>query len=154
MAGIWRPESYVAFLSAIPNCDIFTRPAFVTKYFTNPFFILFFRIILYQIFKKEFIFDSYTCRINKGIHRAVKRLALFFRQVSHNYHQPVFALKFDVKKFFGAVDQKVLLKLLHKRTKDRNTVRLLGQIIESFYVSSGKRFPLGNVTSQLFPIFT
>ena len=40
--------------------------------------------ILYPIFDKSFIFDSYSCRNEKGMHRAVKRLNDFARKASKN----------------------------------------------------------------------
>ena len=40
--------------------------------------------ILYRIFDKGFVFDSYSCRIEKGTHRAVKRLEIFARKLSKN----------------------------------------------------------------------
>src|SRR3989344_3112221 len=36
---------------------------------------------LYSIFDKTFIYDSYSCRLNKGTHRAVKRLERYARIV-------------------------------------------------------------------------
>src|SRR3989344_5257827 len=38
--------------------------------------------ILYPIFDKSFIFDSYSCRLNKGTHRAINRLEKFCRKLS------------------------------------------------------------------------
>ena len=40
--------------------------------------------ILYPIFDKSFIFDSYSCRLNKGTHRAVNRLNDFAGKASRN----------------------------------------------------------------------
>ena len=40
---------------------------------------------LYELYDKTFIFDSYSCRLEKGTHRGVKRLFLFIRKVSKNY---------------------------------------------------------------------
>src|SRR3989344_1366690 len=45
---------------------------------------------LYQLFDKTFIYDSYSCRINKGTHRGVRRLAHIVRKVSKNYTAPCF----------------------------------------------------------------
>src|SRR3989344_7087475 len=46
--------------------------------------------ILYPIFDRTFIFDSYSCRLGKGTHKAVKRLDNFIRKVSKNYTAPCF----------------------------------------------------------------
>lgn len=118
--------------------------------------------ILYPIFDKSFIFDSYSCRLSKGTHRAVKRLEYFVHKVSRNYTQSCFALKCDIKKFFASVDQKILFELIKKKIKDADALWLIKEIIDSFQRESfdyaqdfqrereSKGVPLGNLTSQLF----
>ncbi len=102
--------------------------------------------ILYPIFDKTFIFDSYSCRLNKGTHRAVKRLKRFCLKLSQNNRKTIFALKCDIRKFFDSVDQDILLQLIKKKIKDKDTIWLIEKIISSFE----EGLPLGNVTSQLF----
>lgn len=102
--------------------------------------------ILYPIFDKSFIFDSYSCRLGKGTHKAVKRLETFCRKLGRNNKIKLFALKCDIRKFFDSVDQDILLALIKNKIKDENAIWLIEKIIRSF--SSG--LPLGNVTSQLF----
>lgn len=106
--------------------------------------------ILYPIFDRGFIFDSYSCRIGKGTHRAVNRLEKFCRRLSKNNHKKVFALKCDIRKFFDSVDHDILLKLIKQRAKDDNALWLIERIVKSFKKEPGKGLPLGNVTSQLF----
>ncbi len=102
--------------------------------------------ILYPIFDKSFIFDSYSCRLNKGTHKAVSRLEKFTRKLSKNSRKNLFALKCDIKKFFDSINQDILLKLIKKKIKDENAIWLIEKIIKSFKTG----LPLGNVTSQLF----
>jgi len=102
--------------------------------------------ILYPIFDKNFIFDSYSCRIEKGTHRAVARLEKFCRQASRNNSRNIFVLKCDVRKFFDSVDQDILLGLIRRKISDTNAIWLIKKIIKSFPTG----LPLGNVTSQLF----
>jgi len=106
--------------------------------------------VLYHYFDKKFIFDSYSCRLNKGNHKAVYRLEKLIRKASLDYQKPVFALKCDIRKFFANVDQEILLSLLQKTIKDQDTIWLIKKIIDSFSSSPDKGLPLGNVTSQLF----
>ncbi len=107
---------------------------------------------LYQLFDKTFIFDSYSCRLNKGTHKGIKRVEYFVRKISKNYTQPCYALKLDIKKFFASVDHQVLLELLKQRVKDPAIIWLLQQVLESFHSENGegKGIPLGNLTSQVF----
>lgn len=88
--------------------------------------------ILYPIFDQSFIFDSYSCRLNKGTHKAVKRLEKFSRKVSKNHTSPCFVLKCDVKKFFDSVDHKILLKIIEQKLKDKEAIWLIKEIIGSF----------------------
>lgn len=88
--------------------------------------------VLYPIYDPSFIFDSYSCRTEKGTHRAVSRLESFIRKVSNNYTYPCFVLKCDIKKFFASVDHSILLKLIKKKIKDNDTVWLINEILDSF----------------------
>lgn len=106
--------------------------------------------ILYPHFDKSFIFDSYSCRLGKGTHKAFGRLQQYARKCSQNYIEPCFALKCDIKKFFDTVDHKILFDLLEKQITDTRLLALLNQIIYSFEVQPGKGMPIGNLTSQLF----
>lgn len=105
---------------------------------------------LYKIFDKIFIFDSYSCRVDKGTHRAVRRLQKFTRKISENYTKPCWALKLDIKKFFLSIDHKILLRLLEEKIDDKNTLKLLGHVITSYNEEEEKGIPLGNLTSQIF----
>lgn len=106
--------------------------------------------ILYPIFDKSFIFDSYSSRKLKGTHRAVKRLKQFVRQISKNYKKLCFGLKLDVAHFFDSIDHKILFRLINKKVKDQKSLWLIKKIIDSFEKEKDKGLPLGNVTSQLF----
>ncbi len=104
--------------------------------------------IIEPIFDKTFIYDSYSCRKEKGTHKAVKRLFYFVRKVSRNYTGDCFALKLDIRKFFENVDHQILLNQIKKRIGDDDLLWLLKNILQSF--SKDKGMPIGNLTSQVF----
>lgn len=106
--------------------------------------------ILYPVFDQTFIFDSYSCRKDKGTHRAVSRLEHFAGKLSKNHRQNIFALKCDIKRFFDSIDHEILLNLIKKKIQDNNAIWLIERIIKSFEKDKDKGLPLGNVTSQLF----
>lgn len=106
--------------------------------------------VLYPIFDKSFIFDSYSCRIGKGTHRAVKRLRQFCRKKSHNNSRNIFALKCDVRKFFDSVDHNALKFFVRRKIRDVGVLWLIDLIIDSYQTVLDKGLPIGNVTSQLF----
>jgi retron-type reverse transcriptase len=106
--------------------------------------------ILYPIFDKTFIFDSYSSRDGKSTHIAIKRLSTWIRKLSKNYTKPTFALKCDIRKFFDSIDHEILLHLISQKIDCPDTIKLLEKVIDSFHKTPGKGLPLGNVTSQIF----
>jgi retron-type reverse transcriptase len=107
--------------------------------------------ILYPYFDRKFIFDSYSCRIGKGTHRAINRFRDFGRKVSKNNTRTCWILKCDIRKFFANIDHAILKSILQKHIGDKNVVWLFSQIIDSFNTKDkiGVGLPLGNLTSQL-----
>ena len=106
---------------------------------------------LYPFFDKIFIADSYSCRLNKGTHKAINRLRQFVYKVSNNNTKTCWILKCDVKKFFANIDHKILLTILQNHIEDKNILWLLEKVVESFSAARpGIGLPLGNLTSQLF----
>ena len=56
--------------------------------------------ILYPFFDKTFIADSFSCRKNKGTHKALNRFRSFGYKVSQNHTRTCWILKCDIKKIF------------------------------------------------------
>jgi len=125
---------------------------------------------LYNLFDKTFLYDSYSCRLDKGTHKSVKRLEKFTREVSKNYTQDCWSLKLDIRKFFASVNHKILMSLISKKVKDKDILWLISNVLNSFSANRGsanrgstpmdkdeaigveplKGIPLGNLTSQIF----
>ncbi|MDD2758465.1 MAG: reverse transcriptase/maturase family protein [Patescibacteria group bacterium] len=131
--------------------------------------------VLYPFFDRIFIADSYSCRLDKGTHKAVKRFNQMARSESRNDHRTCWVLKGDIRKFFASIDHDVLLGILGEHVADVNVLWLLGEVVGSFETARcphsfvipaqagiqsplDPRFhgddkvglPLGNLTSQLF----
>ena len=87
---------------------------------------------LYPYFDKKFIYDSYSCRIGKGTHRAIYRFDKFQRIVSKNNTKTCWVLKCDIKKFFANINHDILKEILKKYIQDENILWLLNQVIGSF----------------------
>jgi RNA-directed DNA polymerase len=107
---------------------------------------------LYEYFDSKFIHDSYSCRVNKGTHKAINRFRDFSLKVSKNNTKTCFVLKCDIKKFFANIDHQILKKILEKHIKDKSIIWLLSQVIDSFFARQDLAevgLPLGNLTSQL-----
>ncbi|HEY4505723.1 MAG TPA: reverse transcriptase/maturase family protein [Candidatus Paceibacterota bacterium] len=106
--------------------------------------------VLYPYFDKRFTSDSYSCRLDRGTHKALETFQKFSYKVSKNRTKQIWILKCDVRKFFASIDHAVLMKILTGYITGRNTLWLLSEIVSSFS-STRKNFglPLGNLTSQL-----
>ena len=104
-----------------------------------------------NMFEPTFINDSYSSMNKRGSHRAVKTFR-YFSNIEKYKNNNIFILKCDIKKYFGSIDQSVLLGLVKKRVKVGSILSVIKEIIESFKkeCGKGKGIPLGNITSQIF----
>lgn len=143
--GQYQPGSYQQFKISDPKARLISKASVRDRLLHQAIYQ-----VLYPDFDPIFIFDSYSCRNDKGTHKAFQRLTHFSRQVSNNYSLICWGLKLDIRKFFDSIDQSILLQLLAERIDDGKLLALLKQIISSFQHSPGKGMPLGNLTSQLF----
>jgi retron-type reverse transcriptase len=105
---------------------------------------------LEEIYDGTYIFDSYSCRKDKGTHKAVNRLGRFCGKLSQNNTENIYYLKCDIKKFFDSINHEILIEILKKKIKDDNLLFLLKEIIKSFNRIENQGIPLGNLTSQYF----
>lgn len=108
--------------------------------------------ILYPFFDRTYISDSYSCRDDKGTHKALSRFGQLINKVSRNNIRTCWVLKCDIRKFFASIDHHILIGVLRKYTHDHDVIKLLKNIIESFHTHKQVDIglPLGNLTSQLF----
>lgn len=107
--------------------------------------------VLCPYFDSKFIYDSYSCRNDKGTHKAINRFKDFARKVSRNDTRTAWILKCDIRKFFATINHDILKLILRQHIKDKNVMWLLKGVIDSFYTKNdgNSGLPLGNVTSQL-----
>ncbi len=101
---------------------------------------------------KQFIYDSYACRQNKGVHKAVDR----YQKWAQRY---CYALKMDIQQYFPSIDHILLKKKLRRRIKDAKILNLLDKIIDTapdlspypgndLLTPRRIGIPIGNLTSQ------
>ncbi len=92
--------------------------------------------VLSPFFDTLFIADSYSCRTDKGTHRALRRFEVFARKVSRNQTKTAWVLKGDIRKFFASIDHGILLlDILRERIVDEDILWLLGEVVGSFHAS-------------------
>ena len=111
---------------------------------------------------RRFIFDSYACRKDKGVHAAVNR----YQQWSKEYP---YVLKMDIEQYFPSIDHTILKAKLRHYLKDKYVLDLINRIIDTTPTESGRAdliyfpgddlltplehttgLPIGNLTSQFF----
>ena len=118
-------------------------------------------------FEKQFIHDSYACRVGKGTHKAVNRLHNWLKQTDRK-PQRFYYLKLDIAKYFYRIDHEVLMDILRKKIADKDLLHVLSVIINcedtNFGLPLGADIgdvafdellgevglPIGNLTSQMF----
>lgn len=102
---------------------------------------------LKEYFMKSFIYNSYACIKNKGMHQAVIDLQKAMKHCQRIWGE-YYILKMDVAKYFQSIDRKILISMLKRKIEDKKFMNLLNKII---YSSEGEKgLPIGNYTSQTF----
>lgn len=93
-------------------------------------------------------FTNFTCASlkNRGIHYAYKLVKRYLKDKDNTKY----CLKIDIKHFYPNVDHDVLKKLLRKKFKDKQLLKLLDLIIDS---SSNPGIPIGSYLSQYLANF-
>lgn len=67
---------------------------------------------LNPLFEREFIYDSYACRVGKGTLFGINRLDTFIRRCSQNYSRDCYVLKLDIRGFFMHINARWLFSRL------------------------------------------
>lgn len=154
--GTYTPLPYRRRLITEPKVRRIEAPAFKDRIVHHAM-----HSVLSPFYERHFIHDSYACRPNKGIHRAMARVQHFLRASPNMY-----VCKIDISKYYGSVNHGKLRELLSRRVKDTKLLELLDTIIassdsgteydylfppDSYFHTKGRRgIPIGNLTSQLF----
>jgi RNA-directed DNA polymerase len=69
---------------------------------------------LNNLFERQFIYDSYSCRKGKGTYFGIQRADKFIRQCSKNYTKDCYILKLDLQGFFMSINKNILFVKLEK----------------------------------------
>lgn len=143
--GTYKPQGYTQFQITDPKLRLISKASVRDRVLHQAIYR-----VLNPVMDSTFIYDSYSCRLDKGTHKGFDRLETFTRRVSCNYTRPCWALKMDVRKFFDTVDHTYLKGRLREYIIDKPLLKLLDTIIDSYEIKPGKAMPIGNLTSQLF----
>ena len=95
------------------------------------------------VFERSLIPQTYACRPNKGVLKAVQ-------QVQQNLRRFPWFVKVDIQSYFQSIDHFRLFELLTRRFKGDAFLNLLWHIIDSYHATNNKGLPIGSLTSQHF----
>lgn len=138
--GSYTPKPYRRFWVYEPKPRIIAAPAFRDVVVQHAIYAL-----IYPIFDKTFIHDSYGCRKEKGTHRAADQAQRYLRQCAPDDY----LLQLDIRKFYYTIDRSILMQLMRDKIKDKRMLEL----IKLFVNDEGDRgIPIGNLLSQLFAL--
>jgi hypothetical protein len=70
--------------------------------------------------ERGFIFDTFSCRKNKGTHSAIKRLRSIIKKITKNNRERVFSIQLDISGFFMSIDRNILYSLFKKLILKQN----------------------------------
>lgn len=166
----YRPSSYICFIVNSPKL----REVFASNFRDRVIHHLLVSD-LEPTFEKIFIYDSYSCRDNKGTHNAMKRVQSFSRKKKNRYY-----MQLDIKNFFLSINKNILFdrikEIVLKKDIDnlQRVLFLSNKIIfdnpsskfsyrgdfskhknipkhkSLFFTPINKGLPIGNLTSQFF----
>lgn len=97
--------------------------------------------VLYPIFDKTFLPNSYACRKGKGTHLASKHVQASLRRNRGGWY-----LKTDFSKYFHTINRKILWEAINRKIGCYQTKELLSKFIPR----EGVGLKIGELLSQLF----
>ncbi len=101
--------------------------------------------VIYPIFDKSFIDQSFACRKGMGTHKA----SIFTQNAMRQCSGELYYAKLDVRKFFYSIDRDILRKQLERKIKDSRLIELM---IKFAITEDDKGIPIGNLLSQIYSL--
>lgn len=117
---------YNIFLIREPKCRIVMSQNIKDKLINH----LIAKYFLIDVLDKSLISTNVATRENKGTHYGIKKLKQYLVKMI-NTNQTVYALKFDIHKYFYKIDHQIILNLLNKKIKDQNVINIIKNILDS-----------------------
>ena len=138
--GTYRPQPYYTFMVYEPKPRRIFAPSFADLVVQHSIYR-----VVYPIFNKTFIDQSFACRKGKGTHAAAD-----YAQVAMQA-SPVdsYTLKLDIRKFFYRINRDNLRTMIERKIKDRRFVDVM-----MLFADHGEPvgIPIGNLLSQIYAL--
>ena len=111
-SGSWKPSQSIVFLVYKPVM----REIFAANFRDRIVHHLILKF-LNPLFEQYFIYDSYSCRVGKGTHFGIDRVANFIKSSSMHNTKNVWILKIDIQSFFMSINRHILFSRLEEFIK-------------------------------------
>ena len=139
-SGSYAIQPYKQFLVYEPKERVIFAPAFRDLVVQHAIYKL-----IYPIFNRTFIDQSYACRKGKGTHAAADYAQAALRGSSPDSY----LLQLDIKKFFYSIDRSVLRGQIERQIKDQRFVAVMMQFAD---YGQPAGIPIGNLLSQTYAL--
>lgn len=106
------------------------------------------RYILYPVILPCLLDVNVASRKGLGTSEGI-RLVNKFHTLSKIKYQKYYILKCDISKFFASIDHDILKNKLQKKLKDKDAIKIIFDIIDSYSPGLG----IGSMTNQVLAIF-
>lgn len=120
----YKPGKYNIFIITEPKIRLIMSQNIIDKLINH----VVSKYFLINVFDKILIDTNVATRKNKGTHYGMKKLIDYLKK---NMHKELYILKFDVSKYFFNLDHEILKKLIRKKIKDKDVLKILDTIIDS-----------------------
>lgn len=138
--GSYKPRPYKEFTVYEPKARVIFAPAFCDLVVQHAIYRL-----IYPIFNRTFIDQSYACRKGKGTHAAADYAQAAMRRCAPDSY----LLQLDIRKFFYSIDRGILRTQIERQIKDRRFVDVMMQFAE---YGQPLGIPIGNLLSQTYAL--
>lgn len=139
-AGAYHSDPYHEFVVTEPKKRIIHAPSFRDVVVQHAVYR-----IIYDVFDRSFIDQSFACRIGYGTHKA----AAYARRSMKKHSGDDYVLKMDIRKFFYSIDRNELRRLIEKKVKDK---RLVDVMMLFAKIDKPLGIPIGNLLSQIYAL--
>ncbi len=138
--GSYRPQPYYTFMVYEPKPRRIFAPSFSDLVVQHAIYR-----IIYPIFNKTFIDQSYACRKGKGTHAAADYAQAALQASPPNSYN----LKMDIRKFFYRINRDSLRAMIERKIKDKRFVDIM-----MLFADHGEPvgIPIGNLLSQIYAL--
>ena len=121
---IYNPGNYNVFMISEPKYRIIMSQNIKDKLINH----LVSNQILLPPLDKTLIDTNVATRINKGTHYGIKKLKKYLNSYKN---KQVYALKFDINKYFYMIDHNILFNMIKTKIKDKDALTIIRNIIDS-----------------------